>query len=108
VEYQYPPHQRKGSYAEEGRSVNFLKVRTVVYFDLAPPLGKYLCLIHRPPSLDICFTHAPPEFYMKFGKINLENQEIFRKTRNSCCVREVVYTICIKVGGLNIDDVSRV
>ena len=26
VEYQYPPHQRLGSYAEEGRSVNFMKV----------------------------------------------------------------------------------
>jgi hypothetical protein len=26
VEFQYPPHQRKGSYAEEGRSVNFMKV----------------------------------------------------------------------------------
>lgn len=25
VEFQYPPHQRQGSYAEEGRSVNFLK-----------------------------------------------------------------------------------
>ncbi|GAX73007.1 hypothetical protein CEUSTIGMA_g459.t1 [Chlamydomonas eustigma] len=25
VEFQYPPHQRKGSYAEEGRSVNFMK-----------------------------------------------------------------------------------
>lgn len=25
VEYQYPPHQRQGSYAEEGRSVNFMK-----------------------------------------------------------------------------------
>ena len=25
VEYQYPPHQRKGSYAEEGRSVNLMK-----------------------------------------------------------------------------------
>lgn len=30
LEYQYPPHQRKGSYAEEGRSVNFLKVWTGV------------------------------------------------------------------------------
>jgi hypothetical protein len=27
LEYQYPPHMRQGSYAEEGRSVNMLKVR---------------------------------------------------------------------------------
>lgn len=26
LEYQYPPHQRQGSWAEEGRSVNHLKV----------------------------------------------------------------------------------
>ena len=25
MEFQYPPHQRQGSYAEEGRSVNHLK-----------------------------------------------------------------------------------
>ncbi len=30
LEYQYPPHQRQGSYAEEGRSVNHLKVRDTV------------------------------------------------------------------------------
>jgi hypothetical protein len=28
LEYQYPPHLRQGSYAEEGRSVNTLKVQT--------------------------------------------------------------------------------
>ncbi len=26
LEWQYPPHQRQGSWAEEGRSVNHLKV----------------------------------------------------------------------------------
>lgn len=26
LEYQYPPHQRQGSYEEEGRSVNHFKV----------------------------------------------------------------------------------
>jgi len=26
LEYQYPPHMRQGSYAEEGRAVNTLKV----------------------------------------------------------------------------------
>lgn len=30
IEYQYPPHLRQGSFAEEGRSVNTLKVRTKI------------------------------------------------------------------------------
>ena len=27
VEWQYPPHQRQGSYEEEGRAINTLKVQ---------------------------------------------------------------------------------
>ena len=27
LEYQYPPHQRQGSYEEEGRAINTMKVR---------------------------------------------------------------------------------
>ena len=37
LEWQYPPHQRQGSYEEEGRAVNTLKVREAV-FDLLPGL----------------------------------------------------------------------
>ena len=28
LEFQYPPHQRQGSYEEEGRAINTMKART--------------------------------------------------------------------------------
>lgn len=34
LEWQYPPHQRQGSYEEEGRAINTLKVSALVLQDM--------------------------------------------------------------------------
>lgn len=52
MEYQYPPHMRQGSYAEEGRSVNTLKVRRdgsiIVHMAamIAADQPHFLCICH--------------------------------------------------------------